>query len=93
MNINDFTSNIPIEDDYKKLNIMPILFDGHISIPFFVDNDKKRGYILSDPSHTHSKKIYNTNFVDGFFHYLVTHSRGDHLQGIHDRHTGIQQSS
>ena len=66
MNINDFTSNIPIEDDYKKLNIMPILFDGHISILFFVDNDKKRGYILSDPSHTHSKKIYNTNFVDGF---------------------------
>ena len=45
---------------------MPILFDGHISILFFVDNDKKRGYILSDPSHTHSKKIYNTNFVDGF---------------------------
>ena len=51
----DFTSKIPKENDKTKLNIMPILFDGHISLLFFVDHNNKRYFTLSDPSHVHSR--------------------------------------
>ena len=53
----DFTSEIPKENDKTKLNIMPILFDGHISLLFFVDQNDKRYYILSDPSHVYYFQI------------------------------------
>ena len=56
----DFTSYIKKEDDKSKLNIMPILFDGHISLLFFVDENYKRYFTLSDPSHVHCK-IYKEN--------------------------------
>ena len=55
MNDIDFTSHIKKENDKTKLNIMPILFDGHISLLFFVDINKKRYFILSDPSYVHCK--------------------------------------
>ena len=42
---------------------MPILFDGHISILFFVDINSQRYYILSDPSHVHSSPNIKDNFI------------------------------
>ena len=45
---------------------MPLLFDGHISILFFIDNNGKRYLRLSDPSHIYSKYIENTCFIDPF---------------------------
>ena len=45
---------------------MPLLFDGHISILFFIDSYGRRFFRLSDPSHIHSKYIGNTCFIDPF---------------------------
>jgi len=66
MNIKDFTSHIIPGNDDKILNIQPILFDGHISILFYVDKSGKRGFILSDPSHVHSQRIGKQSYIDGF---------------------------
>ena len=66
LNIEDFTKYIPMENNDKVLNIMPILFDGHISILFFVDRNNKRGFILSDPSHAHSQIFEKQNYINGF---------------------------
>ena len=62
----DFTSEIPKENDKTKLNIMPILFDGHISLLFFVDQNDKRYYILSDPSHVHSSPFGKYSSINPF---------------------------
>ena len=51
----DFTSHIKKDYVNAKLNIMPILFDGHISLLLFFDEKDKRNFILSDPSHVHSR--------------------------------------
>jgi hypothetical protein len=63
VNDGDFTSVIERNTDKKILNIMPILFDGHISILFFVDINSQRYYILSDPSHVHSSTNIKNNFL------------------------------
>ena len=47
----DFTSYIPKLNDKTIVNIMPITFDGHISLLYFTDIDDKRYFLLSDPSH------------------------------------------
>ena len=57
----DFTSHIKKINDKTKLNIMPILFGGHISLLFFIDYNGKRIFRLSDPSHIHCK--YNENNI------------------------------
>ena len=64
--IKDFTSPITPGKDDDVLNIQPILFDGHISILFYVDKVGKRGFILSDPSHFHSKRVEKQSYIDGF---------------------------
>ena len=51
----DFTSHIKKDYINPKLNIMPILFDGHISLLLFYDEKDKRNFILSDPSLVHSR--------------------------------------
>lgn len=66
MNLKDFTENIKTEINKKILNIIPILFNGHISLLFFVDKDKRRAYILSDPSHFHSKGSLEGSYIDEF---------------------------
>ena len=45
---------------------MPILFDGHVSLLYFVDEGKRRAYILSDPSHYHSKCSKEISYIDEF---------------------------
>ena len=64
--IKDFTSPITPGKDDDVLNIQPILFNGHISILFYVDKVAKRGFILSDPSHFHSKRVEKQSYIDGF---------------------------
>ena len=59
----DFTSSIEKKDDKELLNIMPILFNGHISILFFVDINYRRYFILSDPSHIHAKPDCKEYFI------------------------------
>lgn len=66
LNVKDFTSIVPMENNGNILNIIPILFDGHISILFFIDKNNTRGFILSDPSHVHSQKFENQTYIDGF---------------------------
>ena len=63
---NDFTSHIVKENDKTKLNIMPILFDGHISLLFFFDENNERNFILSDPSHKHAKIKRNSITINPF---------------------------
>ena len=63
---NDFTSNIKTENDKTKLHIMPLLFDGHISLLFFFDEKSKRNYILSDPSQVHARFKGNSITVNPF---------------------------
>ena len=45
---------------------MPLLFDGHISILFFIDSNGIRFFRLSDPSHIHSKYNGDSCFIDPF---------------------------
>ena len=45
---------------------MPLLFDGHVSILFFIDNNGIRFFRLSDPSHIHSKYNGDSCFIDPF---------------------------
>lgn len=59
----DFTSHIEKIDDKTILNIMPILFDGHISILFFIDINLHRFFILSDPSHIHSRPEHSDYLI------------------------------
>ena len=66
MNVNKFTNNIPFLNDDKVVHIMPILFDGHISILFLVEKNKRRGCILSDPSHVHSQCLEKFSYIDVF---------------------------
>ena len=66
LNIKDFTNIVPMENNDNILNIVPILFDGHISILFFIDKNNNRGFILSDPSHVHSKNFGKQAYIDGF---------------------------
>ena len=66
LNDADFTSHINKQNNMYILNIMPLLFDGHISILFFLDNNGKRFFRLSDPSHVHSKYNGNSCFIDPF---------------------------
>ena len=66
MDIKDFTTNIKTESNKKILHIMPILFGGHISLLYFVDEGKRRAYILSDPSHYHSKRSKEISYIDEF---------------------------
>ena len=63
---NDFTSHIKKENNKTKLNIMPILFDGHISLLFFFDENNERNFILSDPSHIHAKIKRNSITINPF---------------------------
>ena len=63
---NDFTSSIKIENDKTKLHIIPLLFDGHISLLFFYDEKNKRNYILSDPSQVHARFKGNSITVNPF---------------------------
>ena len=66
LNIKDFTNYIPYTNNDKLVNIIPLLFDGHISILFFVDKNNKRGYILSDPSHIHSHSHEEISYINGY---------------------------
>ena len=66
MDIKDFTSSVPISTDEKILHIYPILFDGHISIFYFIDYNNKRAFFLSDPSHVHSKNVKKDSYINGF---------------------------
>ena len=63
---NDFTSHISKDNAHTKLNIMPILFDGHISLIFFFDEEDKRIFILSDPSHVHTRLKGNSIIINPF---------------------------
>ena len=63
---NDFTSHTVKENDKTKLNIMPILFDGHISLLFFFEENNERNFILSDPSHKHAKMKRNSITINPF---------------------------
>ena len=62
----DITSHIGIEEAEAKLNIMPILFDGHISLLFFYDEKGKRNFILSDVSQIHCKLKGNSFSINPF---------------------------
>ena len=62
----DFTSHIGIEEGETKLNIMPILFDGHISLLFFYDEKGKRNFILSDVSQIHCRLNGNSVTINPF---------------------------
>lgn len=62
----DFTSYIEKENDDTKLNVIPILFDGHISTLFFTDYNNKRDFKLSDPGHIHSKNYGNSISINPF---------------------------
>jgi len=62
----DFTSNIKRNNNELILNIMPLLFDGHISILFFIDYDEMRHFILSDPGHIHFKSNGDNCIIDPF---------------------------
>lgn len=66
LNIKDFTRSIIPGENESILNIQPIIFDGHISILFFVDSNKKRIFFLSDPSHVHSQNVNKVNYNNGF---------------------------
>ena len=63
----DYTNHISKKNGPKKMNIMPLLFDGHISLLFFFDNEKEgRNFILSDPSHVHSRFHGNSISINPF---------------------------
>ena len=66
LNDNDFTAHINKNNNRSILNIMPLLFDGHISILFFIDANNKRYFRLSDPSHIHSKYNGDSCLIDPF---------------------------
>ena len=55
----DFTSYIPRKNDKTIINIMPISFDGHISLLYFTEDNDKRYFLLSDPSHVICKPYEN----------------------------------
>ena len=63
---NDFTSHINNENDRAKLHILPLLFDGHISLLFFYEENNKKNYILSDPSQVHARFKGNSITVNPF---------------------------
>ena len=62
----DFTSHIGKEEGEEILNIMPILFDGHISVLFFYDEKGKRNFILSDVSQIHCRLNGNSVTINPF---------------------------
>ena len=63
----DFTAYINKINVPKKINIMPLLFEGHISLLFFFDDEKTgRNFILSDPSHVHSRFNENSISINPF---------------------------
>ena len=66
LNDTNFTSHIEKNNNKLILNIMPLLFDGHISILFFIDSNGIRFFRLSNPSHIHSKYNGDSCFIDPF---------------------------
>ena len=62
----DFTSHIKKNNNELILNIMPLLFDGHISLLFFIDDEEMRHFILSDPGHIHFKSNGDYCIIDPF---------------------------
>ena len=66
LNDTNFTSHIEKNNNKLILNIMPLLFDGHISILFFIDSNGIRFFRLSNPSHIYSKYNGDSCFIDPF---------------------------
>ena len=62
----DFTSHIPKLNDKTIINIMPIYFDGHISLLFFTEDNNKRHFLLSAPSHVICKPYENQVSINPF---------------------------
>ena len=62
----DFTSHIPKFNDKKIINIIPIYFNGHISLLFFTEFNNKRYFLLSDPSHVTFKSYENGISINPF---------------------------
>ena len=74
LNDTNFTSHIEKNNNKLILNIMPLLFDGHISILFFIDSNGIRFFRLSNPSHIHSKYNGDSCFIDPFLKDFVKYT-------------------